>query len=549
MKQFYGFLAVLVCLIGFGCAAPEIDEVMLATQLQDAQQAIHAAAELEAESLVPEEYGRAVKLLSFARNSQEIGDVPQSAEFAYQSELVAQIASAKARQHHARQNAVSLREQIYQEIIKTHEYELEIARIQEALIQEQLARTRTARDAGEQQASQLSSEIAALKDTLRQADLRLALGYVSADLRLAQHIYGGITETAEYERLDAAIASITDLIEQRVFTEAEMAIAEAQTLADTLYQTAKERYETEMAATTNALILIATAETLIQRAESLNASEHAPADLRSAKAQVKTARDALAAGRYAQAQNAAERSRKDADKTIQIAEAAEFRSRAAAAEAQRAAAATAAVEALKSGIEAQAQTQVPQLEARLYELASAAHAKAATELQETAYETALQTAQEGTDYLERAVANTKLMTSAKSDLLKAARQIPKATTIEQRDSVLVRVNGNVFPHGSTQLQQDFFETFEALAALLRKETFSRYVVRIEVHTGAVGTASVNRNVSIGRADSLKRFLTEAGQIAQERIEVEGLGETQPLVTDGPDKEELNRRIDVIIKTR
>ena len=54
--KYYGLLLLVTCLIASGCAAPEIDEVMLATQLQDAQQAISNAAALDAEPLVPEEY-------------------------------------------------------------------------------------------------------------------------------------------------------------------------------------------------------------------------------------------------------------------------------------------------------------------------------------------------------------------------------------------------------------------------------------------------------------------------------------------------------------
>ena len=146
--KFYGWLLLGACLIVYGCTKPEIDEVMLATQFQDAQQAIDNAAELAAESLVPEEYGRAVKLLNFARNSQEQGDIPQSIEFAYQAEWVAQVAMARARQHHARQNVISLREQTYQQIIKALEHELEIERIRQAITEEQLARALRSRDEG-----------------------------------------------------------------------------------------------------------------------------------------------------------------------------------------------------------------------------------------------------------------------------------------------------------------------------------------------------------------------------------------------------------------
>ena len=134
--KFYGWLLLCTCLVAFGCAKPEITEVILATQLQDTQQAINNAAELEAESLVPEEYGRAMKLLNFARNSQEQGDISQSAEFASQAELVAQIAIAKARQHHAKQSVISIREQTYRQIIKALEHELEIERIRQAITEE-----------------------------------------------------------------------------------------------------------------------------------------------------------------------------------------------------------------------------------------------------------------------------------------------------------------------------------------------------------------------------------------------------------------------------
>jgi outer membrane protein OmpA-like peptidoglycan-associated protein len=53
---------------------------------------------------------------------------------------------------------------------------------------------------------------------------------------------------------------------------------------------------------------------------------------------------------------------------------------------------------------------------------------------------------------------------------------------------------------------------------------------------------------MGRADSVKSYLTRDGRVDAERITAVGLGETQPIVKDGANKEEQNRRIDVIIKT-
>ena len=545
--KYYGLLLLVTCLIASGCAAPEIDEVMLATQLQDAQQAINNAAALDAEPLVPEEYGRAVKLLNFARNSQEEGDIPQSAEFAYQAELVAQIAGAKARQAHARQNTVTLREQIYQQIIKAHELELEIARIREAILEERLARALNARDKGQQQTEQLSTEISHLKTSLRRTELRLSLTSVESLVNISRYTYPAIETTADYERAQTSIVSIANLIEQEAFVEAETAIPDAQKLVESLYQSAQENQKREAEASTSAHVAIAKAEVIIQRAQYLNASQHAPQQFQEATGQLKRARQALATNRYEQAQQFAQQAQQTADASVIIAEAAEFRQRAQRELDQQAAEAQQAVDTLKRKLMAQAKTQVPQLEARLYELANTAHVKAKTALANKEYEVAVKGSAEGSDYLERAIANAQQITSAKSDLLKAARQIPKAIVIEQTDGVLIRIRGNAFAHGSTQLQKEFFPTFEQLASVLRRDNFSSYPVRIEVHTSALGNANVNRNVSMGRADSIKKAIVE-GRVDTGRLTAVGLGETQPIVEDGANKEEQNRRIDIIIRT-
>ena len=545
--KYYGLLLLVTCFVASGCTAPEIDEVILATQFQDAQQAIDTAAALDAEPLVPEEFGRAVKLLNFARNSREKGDIPQSAEFAYQAELVAQIASAKARQHHARQKAVAIREQIYQQIIKAHEYELEIARIREAILEEQLAQALRSRDKGQQETEQLATELSHLKISLRQTELRLSLTDIAALVSISKYTHPAIETTADYERAQASIAAIASLIAQEAFVEAEDALSDAQKRADTLYQLAQENQRVAAKARTSAHIAITKAEVILQRAQYLNASQHAPGQFQEATAQLERARQALATNRYEQAQQFAQQAQQTADETVIIAEAAEFRQRAQTELDRQAAAAQQAVDALKGNLATQAKTQVPQLEARLYELANTAYAKAKTALADKEYETAVAAAAEGSDYLKRAIANAQQITSAKSDLLKAARQIRNATVMEQRDSVLIRVRGNVFAHGSIQLQKDFLTTFEQLASVLRRDSFSNYPVRIEVHTSALGNANVNRNVSMGRADSIKRTLVEE-RVNPKRLTAVGLGETQPLIEEGPNKEEQNRRIDIIIKT-
>lgn len=547
--KFYGWLLLSACFIVYGCTKPEIDEVMLATQFQNAQQAINNAGELAAESLVPEEYGRAVKLLNFARNSQEQGDIPQSIEFAYQAEWVAQVAIARARQHHAKQNVISIREQTYQQIIKAHEHELEIERIRQAITEEQLARALRSRDKGQQQSEQLSAEITDLKTKLRQAELRTPIVNIESLANIVAAIYPAIKETADYERTQAAIATITSLIAQKAFTEAENATAEAQTLVDDLYQLAVQSQAAEIAARTKAQIAIAQLEVIIQRAQYFNASQHAPKELGEATMQMQRAKSELDANRYEQAYQTAQQAQQVADKVVETAGIAEYRQRAQQELSTLIARAQRAVEGLGERIAEQAKTQVPQLEAKLYELTNSAHGKAKTALAAKEYQAAIKAAAEGDNYLQRAIANTNQVTSAKSDLLLASKQIRKVSTvIERRDGVLIRINGNVFAHGSTRIQGEFFDTFAQLAKVLRTAGFESYPVRIEVHTSSVGDASVNRNISMGRADSIKKSLIEEGSVDASRITAMGFGETQPIIREGANKEERNRRVDIIIQT-
>ena len=546
--KFYGSLLLCAYLVVFGCAKPEIDEVMLATQFQDAQQAINNAAEVGAESLVPEEYGRAVKLMNFARNSQEKADIPQSAEFAYQAELVAQIAIAKARQHSAKQKVVSIREQIYQQVIKAHEHELEIGRIRQAITEEQLARALRAGDKEQQQAEQLSAEIADLQIKLRQAELRAPIAGLEWLVTITEDIYPAIKETADYERVQAAIASITNLIAQEAFSDAENATTNARTLVNDLYQLAVQNREAEVEAKTNAQIAIAQAEVIIQRAQILNANQHAPKELQEANSHLQRAKQEVDTQRYEQAQQSAKQAQQSADKAVATAEVTEYRQRAQQELNALIARARRAVQALGEKIAAQTQTQVPQLEAKLYELANSAYERSQSAFAAKEYNNAIKAAAEGDGYLQRAIANARQVTSAKSDLLLASKQVSNAIVTEQKDSVLIRISGNAFAYGSEQIQPEFIDTFAQLAKVLRTAGFSKYPVRIEVHTSSLGEAKGNQNVSIRRADSIKKFLTTDGRVDAGRITAVGLGETQPIVKDGPNKEEKNRRIDVIIKT-
>ena len=60
--------------------------------------------------------------------------------------------------------------------------------------------------------------------------------------------------------------------------------------------------------------------------------------------------------------------------------------------------------------------------------------------------------------------------------------------------------------------------------------------------------AVNRKLSMARADAVKNYLVDRGSVDVRRLTAAGLGETKPIATEGANKEEQNRRIDIIITT-
>ncbi len=545
----YGWLLLAVYLVFFGCTVPEINEVMLATQLQDAQQAINRAAELEAEALVPEEYGRAVKLLNFAHNAQKEGDTSQSGEFAYQAELVAQIARAKARQHQAQQQVTTIREQTYQQIIKTLKYEHEAVHIRQVITEKQLDHTLDSHAKVQQVKEQLLTEIADLKGALRQAEFRLPLTNLEALTSATLYFYPAIETTVNYEKTQLALASIANLIEREDFAEAEKVIAKTQPMLNSLYELARQKWKEETDAKTSAWISIAKAEVIIQRAQLLNASQHEPQRLEETSAQLQRATQALTKGLYEQASQSAQQAQRMADDMVTIVEMIEFKERSQAKLNLLIAKAEQAVQTLGEKIAEQKNTEVPQLGAELYENAKSKQTEAEAALEAKEYQAAIEAAAEGTGFLTRAVENTQQLTSIKSDLIGLTKKIAKVSdVIELPNSVLIRIKGNVFAPRSASLQEDFFPTFAELAEILQRNDFRAYLIRIESHTSSLGSAHVNRNLSIARAAAVKNYFIDTGNIDIERLTAAGLGEDKPIATEGTDKMEHNHRIDIIIKT-
>lgn len=542
--RIYGWLLLIGCLIiCYGCVSVEIDSVLLDTQLQNGHKAISSAAELNAEQLATDEYSRAVKLLRFAKQAQERGDIAQSMEFAYQAELVAQIALYKAKQQQARAQLIAIQEQMYQEVITEKEYEIEIAKIRNEMKTMEIEQKLKEIEAGNQRAGSLTTDLKETKDALRRAEIRVPMSGTEIFVTIAKLTYPEIVETPEYERVQSAIALATSHLERKEFTDAEKVATDALTQANNLYELAIQYQKIRAAAENTALIAIERAQLKVKRAESLNAATHAKQQFQQSRNQLDKAKKELQENLYGKARQTAEDVEQMADKVITISEVAEYRRRAQEELTSRIKKAEAAVASAKAAVAQQAQTKVPQFAPELYELATSALATAESALAKKEYSAAVDASQQSHDYLRRAIEKTKQQDSAQTTLVETVKQIPKAVIIDREEGVLIRISGNLFATTSTRLNEAFFPTFMKLASILLQDEFKNYVVRIEGHSDSLGDAKTNQALSEKRANSIKTFLINSGKVPANRLTAVGLGESQPIDKNSQEK---NRRVDIII---
>ena len=108
--------------------------------------------------------------------------------------------------------------------------------------------------------------------------------------------------------------------------------------------------------------------------------------------------------------------------------------------------------------------------------------------------------------------------------------------------------GTLFEYDSYNLRPESLTELQKVGDLIQrnpKATFS-----IEGHTDSFGSPGYNIELSEKRAESVKIWLVEMMQIAPDRIQTRGFGNTKPIVSSEKSKEEQapNRRVEIVVKT-
>jgi outer membrane protein OmpA-like peptidoglycan-associated protein len=129
---------------------------------------------------------------------------------------------------------------------------------------------------------------------------------------------------------------------------------------------------------------------------------------------------------------------------------------------------------------------------------------------------------------------------------KQRKDLEKVAEVKKTENgLVVQMAGDIlFDSGSAVLKPEAIEQIGKVGDIVAKYADDR--VRIEGHTDAQGTSQSNEELSLRRADAVKRVLLSRG-VQEKQMLVLGLGETKPLADNASaDGRAKNRRVELHI---
>ena len=118
----------------------------------------------------------------------------------------------------------------------------------------------------------------------------------------------------------------------------------------------------------------------------------------------------------------------------------------------------------------------------------------------------------------------------------------------QTQSLVIRVKDQLlFDTGSATTKPGGISALTEVAEILAK--YPDTIVRINGHTDATGSASINQRLSEQRAQAVADILVAHG-VSRNRMVIQGLGSSEPIASNNtPEGRALNRRVDIIVQPK
>ena len=103
-----------------------------------------------------------------------------------------------------------------------------------------------------------------------------------------------------------------------------------------------------------------------------------------------------------------------------------------------------------------------------------------------------------------------------------------------------------FDVNSFRIRPESYKTLNELGKALRGPKLRGRTITINGHTDSDGKEKYNLKLSLKRASSVKKYLTERSGIGPDRLKVAGYGESMPLKPNTSKKnKQLNRRVEIV----
>ena len=121
----------------------------------------------------------------------------------------------------------------------------------------------------------------------------------------------------------------------------------------------------------------------------------------------------------------------------------------------------------------------------------------------------------------------------------------EASVFRQEQNVLIRLHGLNFSVGKSTIEPNYFSLLTKAQQAIK--TFPGSRVTVEGHTDSFGGDKTNQDISEARANAVREYLIANMALTPEEIKAVGFGERKPIAsnetTEGRTK---NRRIDIVI---